>query len=158
MRMTPDAYRSPTRRAARSATRARRAAISVAPVAVIASRLDRLADGAQNLADLAAEEDQGDDGEDRDEGENECVFGEALAVLEPKDPNLCPALKPEQCDVHPAKGATGLIEHSASLLCDLRWGRASSGWIAQSLASSGRRWPPNGSPMTSKGGPPNGVL
>src|SRR5664280_972859 len=147
MRMTPDAYRSPTRRAARSATRARRAAISVAPVAVIASRLDRLADGAQNLADLAAEEDQGDDGEDRDEGENECVFGEALAVLEPKDPNLCPALKPEQCDVHPAKGATGLIEHSASPL-RLALGTRIPGWMTQSLASSRRRCPPTGSPRT----------
>ena len=42
---------------------------------------DRLPDGAQELADIAAKEDQGDDRDDGDEGEDECVFGEALTLL-----------------------------------------------------------------------------
>ena len=40
-----------------------------------------VADDAELVADLAAEEDAGDDGDDGDECEDECVFGEALAVL-----------------------------------------------------------------------------
>jgi hypothetical protein len=43
--------------------------------------LDRLPDRAQDLRRLAAEEDEGDDRHDRDERENECVLGEALALL-----------------------------------------------------------------------------
>src|SRR5674536_17398 len=43
--------------------------------------LDRAADGAEDRADLAAEEDQGDDRHDRDEGEDQCVLGEPLALL-----------------------------------------------------------------------------
>jgi hypothetical protein len=78
--------------------------------------LDRLADGAQDLADLAAKEDQGDDGEDRDEREDECVFGEALAVLEPKDRNLRRTLKPEDSGVRPTEGSAGLVEHTRSPL------------------------------------------
>ena len=48
--------------------------------------LDRVADVAQNGADLTAQEEQGDDGDDRDEGEDECVFGEALSLIVPGDP------------------------------------------------------------------------
>src|ERR1700694_5750052 len=43
--------------------------------------LDGAADGAQHLADLAAEEDKGDDREDRDQGEDQRVLRESLALL-----------------------------------------------------------------------------
>src|SRR5579862_4579823 len=45
------------------------------------SRLDRVADVAQDRADLAAQEEQGNDRDDRDQGQDEGVLGEALAVF-----------------------------------------------------------------------------
>src|SRR5437879_5181196 len=43
--------------------------------------LDRVADLAQDRADLVAQEDQRDDGNDGDQGEDQRVLGEALAVF-----------------------------------------------------------------------------
>src|SRR5918997_1434772 len=54
--------------------------LSPAP-AVTDRDLDGRADLAQDRADLAAEEDQGDDRDDRDQGEDQCVLGQALALL-----------------------------------------------------------------------------
>jgi len=42
---------------------------------------ERVPDVTELGADLAAKEDQGDDGDDGDESENECVFGQSLAVV-----------------------------------------------------------------------------
>src|SRR4029078_6612014 len=49
------------------------------------TRLDRAADRAQDRADLAAQEDQGNDRDDGDEGEDQRVFGETLAILVPAE-------------------------------------------------------------------------
>lgn len=108
--------------------------------------LDRLSDGAQNLADLAAEEDQGDDGEDRDKREDECVFGEALTVLEPKDRNLRRTLEPEDRDVRPTearlawsnitRSPLGLVRGTPIFSLDDR--ESCIGWA---------QWPPYDSPL-----------
>ena len=46
-----------------------------------AARLHGVADDAELVADLAAQEEEGDDRDDRDQGEDECIFGEALSSL-----------------------------------------------------------------------------
>src|SRR5439155_25288998 len=46
-----------------------------------ADRLQLAPDGAELVTDLTAQEEQSDDSNDRDEGENECVFGETLPLL-----------------------------------------------------------------------------
>src|SRR5450756_559002 len=58
----------------------RRAAGSI-PAALQTVTLDRVADGAQDRLDLPAEEDQSDDREDRDQGEDQRVLRESLALL-----------------------------------------------------------------------------
>src|SRR6266511_3944841 len=56
---------------------------AVLPVHRCRRRLNRVADVAEDLAYLAPNEDEGDDCDDDDESEDECVFGETLALLAP---------------------------------------------------------------------------
>src|SRR6266508_98523 len=53
------------------------------PSSSLRGRLHRVADVTEHLAYLAPNEDEGDDCNDDDEGEDECVFGETLALLVP---------------------------------------------------------------------------
>jgi hypothetical protein len=53
----------------------------MSPALVPRLQLDRGADLAQDRADLVAEEDEGDDRDDRDQGEDQRVLREALALL-----------------------------------------------------------------------------
>src|SRR5580765_271924 len=51
-----------------------------APAALTGDGVDRAADDAELVADLAAQEEESDDGDDCDQGNDECVFGQSLAV------------------------------------------------------------------------------
>src|SRR4026207_2252861 len=71
-----------TKRAARPA--AGRAAGQPLEGSVL-NRFERASDDAELVADLTAEKDQANDRDDRNEGKNECVFGQPLAVVRASD-------------------------------------------------------------------------
>src|SRR5688572_19595174 len=91
------------------------------PAVVGGSRLDRAADRAQDLADLAAQEDEGNDRDDRDEGEDQRVLREALAIFAAELLDRAKVEIGEQChgflswmSTHPQMRAAPLYEGHAS--------------------------------------------
>ncbi len=95
--------------------------------------LDRGADVAQDGADLAAQEDEGHDGHDDDEGEDERLLGEALAVFLAAKGHQ-DAIDQGHVENSPSMIAAS-IELSQSSPSD---GPANNGWMAPDCRGSSR--------------------